>query len=89
MPIIYDGLREHIILDPFLLYGLIYICPKKELPGLFTKVHPFFSMSFLSKLLKDSKETNQNEVIIIIGKASNIILSATSSYVCIATFFGV
>ncbi len=63
MPIIYDELKPLTILDPLFLYGSMYICPKKELPGLFAKVHPFFSMSLLSKLLKESREVNLMEVI--------------------------
>ena len=59
---IYDELKPLTILDPLLLCGFIYICPKKELPGLFSKVHPFFSMSFLSKLVKDRKNANLEEV---------------------------
>ncbi len=49
MPTIYDELKPLTILDPLLLYGFMFICPKKELPGLFAKVHPYFSMSFMSK----------------------------------------
>ncbi len=60
MPTIYDELKPLTILDPLLLYGFMYICPKKELPGLFAKVHPYFSMSFMSKY---GGEMNLNEVI--------------------------
>ncbi len=63
MPIIYDDLKPFTILDPLLLYDFMYICPKKELPWLFSEVHPFFSMSLLSKLLKESREINHKEVI--------------------------
>ncbi len=63
VPAIYDELKPLTILDPLLLYGFMYICPKKELPGLFAKVHPFFSMALLSKLLKDSRVINLPEVI--------------------------
>ena len=62
MPAIYENLKPLTILDPLLLYGFMYICPKKELPGLFAKVHPFFSMSLLSKILKDKRDINLKEV---------------------------
>ncbi len=62
MPIIYDDLKPLTILDPLLLYGFMYICPKKELPGLFAKVHPYFSMALLSKLVRDNRRTNLEEV---------------------------
>ncbi len=63
MPIIYDELKPLTIVDPLLLYGFMYICPKKELSVLFAKVHPFFSMSLLSELLIESREINLKEVI--------------------------
>ncbi len=37
---IYDELKPLTILDPLLLYGFMYICPKNELSGLFAEVHP-------------------------------------------------
>ena len=46
-----------------MLYGLMHICPIKELPGLFAKVHPFFSMSLLSKLLNLKKVINLSRII--------------------------
>ena len=94
MPTIYDELKPLTILDPLLLYGFMYICPKKELPGLFAKVHPFFSMSLLSKSLKDNRVIDLKEVdyynIICQHKTvvSNKILS-TTSYIGLvySTFF--
>ena len=62
MPTIYDELKPLTVLDPLLLYGFMYICPKKELPGLFAKVHPFFSMALMSKLVKDNRRINLEEV---------------------------
>ena len=49
-------------LDPLLLYGFVYICPRKELPQLFSHLLPFISMAFSAKLLKDSKTYNKNDV---------------------------
>ncbi len=74
MPIIYDELKPLTVLDPLLLYGLMYICPKKELPGLFAKVHPFFSMALLSKLVRDNRRTNLEEVTYLVTVSWNFLL---------------
>ena len=49
-------------LDPSLLYCFVYICPRKELPQLFSHLLPFLSMAFSAELLKDSKTYNREDV---------------------------
>ena len=49
-------------LDPLLLYGFVYICPRKELPQLFSYLLPFISMAFSAKLLKDNRTYNREDV---------------------------
>lgn len=60
---IYDKLEPLIQLDPLLLYGFVFVCPKKELTELCRRVLPFISMSFLAKvLLLPSKQISKNDV---------------------------
>ena len=48
----FSELKPLTALDPLLLYGFVYICPRKELPQLFSHLLPFLSMVFSAKLLK-------------------------------------
>ena len=50
------------VLDPLLLSGFIYICPKEELPKLIPEVEPFVSVSYLAKLFRDTRTLNYDEV---------------------------
>lgn len=60
---LYDSLEPLTILDPMLLCGFIYICPKQELAKLVSKVDPFISTSFLAKVIRDGgRGLNTKEV---------------------------
>ena len=60
--VMFSELKPLTALDPSLLYGFVCICPRKELPRLFSHLLPFLSMVFSAKLLKDSKVYTRDDV---------------------------
>ena len=62
MDTIFGSLEPLTVLDPLLLYGFIYICPRYELSLLLSKVNPFISMLYMAKLFRDAIIVNIDEV---------------------------
>lgn len=50
-------------LDPFLLRGFVYICPKRELNYLAHQIPPFYSIANLSGEIQRRKNVNKEEVL--------------------------
>ena len=60
----FDTFESLFVLDPLLLQVIIYICPKKDLPSLFERIHPVLSTIWLTRMVSDppTRVFNKHEV---------------------------
>lgn len=59
---LYRNLENLMSLDPLVLYGILDVCPEKELPKLFSIILPYFSISFMASQQKMRKAITAEQV---------------------------
>lgn len=59
----FELMKPLVEVDPLFLQAVVYVCPKKELPGLTKQIPPFVSATWLSSdTVLGSSTLNTNEV---------------------------
>ena len=66
----YESLKPLMVLDPLLLCGFIFICPRCELPKLFHEVDPFISTSFMITQMEKNRALTLEQVSLIASSIS-------------------